>query len=158
MHTRLFAGASRRERRELGQGGVLPTSREHESSELNETMGLPPESSSIRFWGRNRATTLMLFADIMTVLFVPLCCCDHGPHRSVSGLEVRGGGHRQRSKCSGPTRGTMWPPKERQFCEERSNQANGSMLRKASTSVFAVQKSTALAVRSRHKAMFRPCW
>lgn len=29
-------------------------------------MGVPPDASSILFWGRNRATTLMLFAFDMT--------------------------------------------------------------------------------------------
>jgi hypothetical protein len=62
----------------------MRTSSEHESSELKETMGLPPESSSIRFWGRNRATTLMLFADIVAALCMLLCCCGHGPHPSLS--------------------------------------------------------------------------
>jgi len=41
------------------------TSRVQESSELKDTIGLPPDSSSIRFWGRNRATTLMLLADMV---------------------------------------------------------------------------------------------
>lgn len=31
-------------------------------------MGLPPESSSIRFCGRNRATTFMLLADMLATL------------------------------------------------------------------------------------------
>lgn len=31
------------------------------SSPSNLTMGWPPDSFSTRFWGRNRATTLMVF-------------------------------------------------------------------------------------------------
>lgn len=40
--------------------GKLHTSRVHVSSSSKDTMGLPPDSSSTLFWGRNRATTLML--------------------------------------------------------------------------------------------------
>lgn len=49
----------------------LHTSRVHVSSELNVTIGLPPDSSSIRFWGRNRATTLMLLAADMAAIVCP---------------------------------------------------------------------------------------
>lgn len=35
------------------------------SSELKVTIGLPPDSISIRFWGLNRATTLMVLFDMM---------------------------------------------------------------------------------------------
>lgn len=35
------------------------------SSELKATIGLPPDSISIRFWGLNRATTLMVLFDMM---------------------------------------------------------------------------------------------
>jgi hypothetical protein len=35
------------------------------SSELKATIGLPPDSISTRFWGLNRATTLMVLFDMM---------------------------------------------------------------------------------------------
>lgn len=41
------------------------------SSPSNLTMGWPPDSFSTRFWGRNRATTLMVFApDIVVVVWM----------------------------------------------------------------------------------------
>ena len=44
---------------------VEHTSMVHVSSESKVTIGLPPDSSSILFWGRNRATTLILLADMV---------------------------------------------------------------------------------------------
>lgn len=52
---------------------MLPTSSEQVSSPWKLTIGLPPDSSSIRFWGRNRATTLMLFAADMLIAAGPSC-------------------------------------------------------------------------------------
>lgn len=42
----------------------------HVSGPSKDTIGSPPEASSILFWGRKRATTLILFALAMMVVGV----------------------------------------------------------------------------------------
>ena len=53
------------------------------SSPSNLTMGWPPDSFSTRFWGRNRATTLMLFALEAMVMALAVSC----------GCQEEGGGY-----------------------------------------------------------------
>ena len=57
---------------------VEHTSTVHESSLSKLTIGLPPESSSMRFCGRNRATTLILFADMIAVAGMGSGCKHQG--------------------------------------------------------------------------------
>ena len=55
------------------------------SAPLNRTMGWPPELISILFCGRNRATTLMLFAplDILAVVRFPRLVVVRFPRRTA---------------------------------------------------------------------------
>lgn len=68
-------------------------------------MGLPPDSSSTLFWGRNRATTLMLFgADMLGAVCTSHEGRYHRPRRSTA-WRIRGGSCEMRAAgCSGNAR------------------------------------------------------
>lgn len=83
---------------------------EHDSSVSNLTIGLPPESSSTRFWGLNRATTLMPLLDMMAAGYhvkVGIMKACRGTKGSSSGVD------RKSRKPATSCRGRQ-PPRQEQ--------------------------------------------